>query len=514
MMSLTQTTARAFVPPLGMSLADAATTILSFLDTASTSMGRATANNDRAAQQAAELAAHERLFALDRGVYALLLQLPGVTDRARQIGVKNLLGVRGAGDGLLDARLEAMALRRLVDELPAQRLFKLFLTLRVGDGETLHRANNARTRKLILRVVLGAPRLELWAVKYRRKLEASLTHAWGRKTTSVVRSILGKSEWTAKERSIVHDTIDRFARDIELARECVAFVLGVSRVYTAPLLVAYEVAKTDLSAGAKLPPEVLEGIRSTFHSATPKEKVLEITAGSMTQGQKLAVQRRATEAGVEIAFDATAHDAVRLYLYAFEMGMTADVAAALVEKAKEGARKLRLPYGRTAVLLDASASMAGSKEQPLRPMATALALRDVLVHATRATVFTVGGEFDGPLVRPKGATSLAGALLDAIETEPEAVFVISDGYENRPAGRFAEVVTALREMGIGTPIYHLNPVFAAEAKGVRTFGEGITAMPAQSPTALGVAFVRSMLAADPQRGIDALLASARPLLSA
>jgi hypothetical protein len=76
------------------SASELATVVLRFLDAASTSLGRATAYNERATQQAAELAAHEALLRLDRGLYALLLALSGTTDHARQIGVKNLLGAR------------------------------------------------------------------------------------------------------------------------------------------------------------------------------------------------------------------------------------------------------------------------------------------------------------------------------------------------------------------------------------------------------------------------------------
>jgi hypothetical protein len=238
----------------------------------------------------------------------------------------------------------------------------------------------------------------------------------------------------------------------------------------------------------------------------------------MTAGQRLSVQRRAKDAGVDVAFDPRAHDAVRLYVYAFEMGMTAEIAAALDEKAKDAARGLRLPYAHVGVVLDASASMAGSKEQPLRPMATALAIRDVLRHAApRVEIAIAGGTVEGDLVRPRGATSLAGALLDVIERglpDVEAAFVISDGYENRPAGRLAEVVAALRSMNVRTPIYHLDPVFAAASRGVRSLSPDVVTMPANGPTGLGLAFVRAMLAADPARGMNALMAAARPLLTA
>jgi hypothetical protein len=150
-------------------------------------------------------------------------------------------------------------------------------------------------------------------------------------------------------------------------------------------------------------------------------------------------------------------------------------------------------------------------------MATALALRDVLAHVAKSETFVAGGDADGEgaLVRPRGETSLAHSLLDALASDPapEAIFVVSDGYENRPAGRLSEVVAAVRAMGIGTPILHLNPVFAAESKSpglVRSLG--VPVLPASSPRALGLAFVRALLEADPRRGIDVLVGLARPRL--
>jgi len=493
---------------------------LSFLDTASTAFGRATAYNSRELNQAAELAVHDALLRMDRGLYALLLALPGVTDRARQVGVKNLLGV--ASNGLVALEVERRVLSHLVAELPATRVFKLFVALRAGDEKAgIHRANNARTRKLILRVVLGSPRIELWAVKYRTKMAESLTHAWGVRTASILRAVLAKasSTWTSKEQTIVRRAIDRFApgKSVEKVRACVAFVLRVTGpMPTLPLLAAYESAKTDLSAGRRLPLEVLEGIRSTFHKDVKSADVLGLTKDSLTTGQRMQVQRRAAEASIEVQMDPTEYDAVRLYLYAFEMGMTPEIGAALLEKARKAALSLRLGYARIGILLDASASMAGSKEQALRPMATALAVRDVLMHASRSVVVISGGTSNGAdelLVRPSGATSLAEGLVELVGAGVEAVFVLSDGYENRPAGRFAEVLAAVRGMGIDTPVFHLNPVFAQEAKGVRSLAESsIATLPVSAPEALGLAMVRGLLVAEPRRGLEALTSLALPML--
>jgi hypothetical protein len=292
----------------------------------------------------------------------------------------------------------------------------------------------------------------------------------------------------------------------------VAFVLGHPGKEL-PLLAAYELAKADLAAGEKLPPEVLEGIRSVFHKGVPKEEVTRLTAGSLTRAQRITVQKRAEAAGADVRMDPADYDAVRLYTYAFEMGMTAEIERALRDKAIEAAARFLVPYGRVGILLDASASMMGSGEQKLRPMATALTLRDMLARTAEARVVTVGGALSGSLlVRPSGDTGLAYGLLELLEGRPEAVFVISDGYENRPAGRFAEVVAALRAQGDATPIFHLNPVFAAGAVGVRELARGLVpTLPAGRPEALSVLMLRGLLAADPARGIAALVRMAWPL---
>lgn len=514
----------AWAPPDGVTPKRAGSIVASFLDAAATSMGRSTHYNTREEQQKAELSVHEALLELDRDLYALLLAMPGVTDRARQVGIKNLLaGPRGERARILDAALERRLIERLIDELPPQRALKLFEALRAGSAdEGIRKANNARTRKLILRTILSSRRLDLWSVKYRAKVRAALTHAWGLRKAGALRAILAKDDAsrTAKERSILRGDIARFASaDLDKVYACVSFVLGNEGRASVPLIAAFEAAKRDLAAGEKLPLEVLEGIRSVFHKGTPKEEVLRLAAGSLTKGQRMEVQKRAAAADVDVQMDPTDYDSIRLYVYAFEMGMTPAIARALLEKAQRAAAGFPVRYGSIGILLDASASMLGGADQKLRPMATALAVRDMLQHVARARVITCGGTtsaIDAMLVRPSGDTSLAEGLMDLVADGAEAIFVLSDGYENRPAGRLAEVVSELRAMGIETPIVHLNPVFAAEAQGVRELVPGkVPTLPVMHPESLGLSFLRSLLEADPVRGIRALvrlaLAAAGPL---
>lgn len=502
--------------PEGVAPAKAGAIVLSFLDTAATSFGRSTHYNTREDQQKAEFSAHEALLTLDRDLYALLLRVPGVTDRARQVGIKNLLSVpRGERKGLVDDVMERRFLHDLIAELPAARVMKLFEALRVGAAEEgIRKANNARTRKLVLRTILSSGRLPLWAVKYRAKMRAALTHAWGERMTGALRSILAKEDaaWTAKERSMLREHIDRFASpDIEKVYACVSFVLGSDNENrtSVPLIEAFAAAKRDLSAGEKLPPEVLEGIRSVFHKGTPKEEVLRITAGSMTKSQRMQVKKRAAAANIDVKMDPADYDAVRLYVYAFEMGMTEAIARALIAKAREAAASFPVRYASIGILVDASASMMGGADQKLRPMATALAVRDMLQHVGRARVVVCGGAVsaaDSMVIRPCGDTSLAEGLIELVSEGPEAIFVLSDGYENRPQGRFAEVVAELRRMGVEIPIVHLNPVFAAESGGVRELVPGLVpTLPVERPEGLGLSFLRGMLQADPVRGIEALV---------
>ena len=90
-LSIRATTDLAWSPPANVRPGDAGRIVASFVDAAATALGRATHYNSREEQQKAELAAHAGLLDLDRALYALLLTLPGVLDRARQVGIKNLL---------------------------------------------------------------------------------------------------------------------------------------------------------------------------------------------------------------------------------------------------------------------------------------------------------------------------------------------------------------------------------------------------------------------------------------
>lgn len=521
-----------WVPPKATSAIECSKIVCNFLDVATTSFGRATHYNSRQEQQAAELRIHDELLTLSRDLYAVLLVLPGVTDRAVQMGMKKLLSTprNGVPELFISAGQERMIIEHMIQELPAQRMMKLFDAFRIGDEkQNILRANNARTRKLILSTLLSSPRLQLWVVKYRSKVRRVLTHAWGKRLSSIISKIVSRDEriWTSKESRIMNEEVFRYAyqspgkdpldtnvyNTTQKICECIRFAFGNRDRLTLPLLTAFERAKFDLYEGTRLPMEVLEGIRSTYHKAIPKEKVLEVVKDNLTTVQKMQVQKRAEKAGVKVDMDPLNYDAIKLYIYAFEKGLTDDIARALAEKGKKAAEGFPARYDTVGIIVDASASMAGDKTQPLRPMASALAMRDMLVNVGKETNVSYCGGLLGrnsdnlDVLKPSGDTEVADQLLMTLSRNPapEAVFVISDGYENAPAGRFAEVVTEVRRLGISTPIYHLNPVFAAETKRCKQLSRDVSTLPVQSPNAMGTGFVRNMIESDPERGINVLI---------
>ena len=102
-----------------------------------------------------------------------------------------------------------------------------------------------------------------------------------------------------------------------------------------------------------------------------------------------------------------------------------------------------------------------------------------------------------------------GYLIQEVKKD---VFVLTDGYENAPAGRFAEVVGAVRRMGVETPIHQFSPVFAAEARGIRSLCDAVPGLPVSKPEAIGLGLLKFLFEADVERGVEALLGMVRPAI--
>jgi hypothetical protein len=131
-----------------------------------------------------------------------------------------------------------------------------------------------------------------------------------------------------------------------------------------------------------------------------------------------------------------------------------------------------------AVVLDLSVSAISSGERLYHPAALGLALVGLLEQCLgQVTVFQVGGSspLNGRRIpRPVGPTDLATAVLEAARTEPQAILIVSDGYENCRQGDVAQVVEGLHRLGMAKVVYQVVPVFtAAENLSKRRLGENV-----------------------------------------
>lgn len=492
--------------------------LLRFIDTGGTSTNRSTAYNTKEQQSEAMKILHKDLYSIDRGIYTAALMMPGHTDNTIVTGVENLLSNQpGHTESMLEFDAETKAIALVLSRVSIPRVLKLFVKMKED------RVNNARTRRVILLTLFGTDKLPFWSIKYKRKMGEILEHAWNKRMSGIIRNIVNgrtsiekRTSLTRKEQGILRDHIGRYAKDVGIAYESVAFIFGLNYPFKHELFKSYIEAKTDITKGSKLPSEVLEGIRSTHHkdTVTPAE-VLELTKKNLSGRQAMKVQESAKRKDVKVEFDAMKQNVVDLYLYAYKLGeLTGDIREALQRKAKSAAKSSVFQYNKLAIVFDATESSRGDKTQPLRPMAIAMSVRDMLLNiGEEQHLFYCGGKRDGDLVHPMGETNLARPFIDALKKDPDAIVIISDGYENAPAGRLAEVIRGARKIGINIPIYHFNPVMSAEAGGVRVLSEEASTMPISSPDSLGMGMVKALIEADVQNGVRALFNTTVPQLA-
>lgn len=134
-------------------------------------------------------------------------------------------------------------------------------------------------------------------------------------------------------------------------------------------------------------------------------------------------------------------------------------------------------WGRVVAVLDDSYSAAGSGVKRRRPLAVALATHYLL--ETLAAAYTglwLHHRGDPLLVHPVGATALGERVLDGLEMRPDRLIVVSDGWDNAPAGQAGEVLRiwhARLDPGRATSVVHLNPVYDADTFDVRRLAAGV-----------------------------------------
>jgi len=378
--------------------------------------------------------------------------------------------------------------------------------LRLFNDLKKNKVNNDRSRKIVLGYIFGHPNLEFNALKYRNKIAVALEHVYGKRNTSILISIAKDYLTTGvykneNELQMVNSMVAMFdgGNDVDRALMILLFIFkeGDESMYGVSefgLLSQYFDAKKDITDISKVPEEVLIGLISNKNHpqydqlwSTPvKRESTKKLIRTKNEVTSVNQQVRQTKSNAKLGVKKTvnlekATDYMALYKTGFETGFTSEINDAIDGLAEK--KRMNLPYNNIGIVLDMSESMKGHKQESKNtPKAIAMFTSKVLgKSADSSTKVTTG----------KAGTDLASAFISLMrkedETKPyDAVFFLTDGYENVYEGLTNEVVTAfLTETGRYMPIFQVSPITGAETgANVRELGNEIVKMAVNSPSAL------------------------------
>ena len=379
--------------------------------------------------------------------------------------------------------------------------------LRLFTDLKTNTVNNERTRKIILGYIWGHPNLEFNVLKYRNKLSKVLKHVYGIRNTSVLISIAEKYLNTnvydsEKEHNIINNLIYKFNRNSDVVRllKILLFLFkkGNENMYSSldfPLLNEYYTACNDITLVNKVPEEVLIGLISNknhpqydqmWSSDIKKEstkKMLRTNVEVTSVNQQVRQTKQNKKLGVDkpVNFE-KATDFMALYKTGFENGFDNKIKSA-IDKLAEKNKISNFPYQNIGIIMDVSNSMEGhKKESKNTPKAIGMFTSKVLgKSAQNKTIVTAGSQ----------ATDLASSFIQLMKLENEtklydAIFFITDGYENMYEGLTNEVVNAfINETERYLPVFQISPITGAEmGANVRELGSEIVKMSVNSPKSL------------------------------
>ncbi|ALG08755.1 hypothetical protein [Kibdelosporangium phytohabitans] len=414
----------------------AAEDMLMFVNAAITSSGQREFHSSAQEQQLSLGFLHEYMIGNYRDLYAATLALD-INDHNAVLIAHRLLATPGDTD-LEQRRLEGALIGRRLCLVAPQQVYRLLRGLRQS------RVNNRRTRAIVRDWLAHRPDPAFDAVKYRSQLKRALRH-------------------THPEPS-----------DSELGD----FLFGGRPRYETPILETWRRAHYEQASVYELPYTVAEGFaakhkidRSTF---------LERIAPRMTRGEQLRTQATAERNDAGIAVDLTRMPLTRLASYALSLplseraGRRTELTGALRAAAARVAGRDAGRWGRVVAVLDDSFSTYGSGQKRRRPLAVALAC-SLLFEALADTYVPLwtSGRTDALLAYPYGVTALGERVLDGLDHGPDRLLIVSDGWDNAPAGMAAEVLRVWRtrlDPEHKVSVVHLNPVYDAGTFDVKGLG--------------------------------------------
>ncbi|MFF5212905.1 hypothetical protein [Streptosporangium sp. NPDC000396] len=446
----------------------AAEDVLLFVNAAITSTGQREFHADAGQQSLSLDFLHHYMLGNYRDLYAATLAL-GINDHNAAAIVLRLLET--AKDATPEQRrAEGRLIARALRELPPPRVYRLFGTLRRAG------INNRRTRAIMRDWLAARPDPAFDAVKYRSAFKAAARHAHLR-----LDDLHRRDGYDGYDGRDSRDGADRFGGELGPF----LFEPHARRTFRTPIFETWRRAHYERASVYELPYTVAEGFAARH--GIDRAVFLERIAPRLTRLERLRLQKAAHEAGATAVQadqgELESMPLTRLASYMLSLSLDdrvrrrAELTGALRAAALRVAGEQAGRWGRVAAVLDDSFSSFGSGEKRRRPLAVALACHFLLeALAGHYTPLWLSGRGDALLTYPLGATPLGERILDALDLGPDRLVIVSDGWDNAPAGLAGEVLrvwaTRLNPDG-RTSAVHLNPVYDADDFDVRRLAPSV-----------------------------------------
>lgn len=394
-------------------------------------------------------ASHNALLEHNRMLYASLLNLPGLSAEDSMQIIQRLLAVTEQGGQTVSLDVKKTEDHLIGEVLPFMEVskvldgFKQLVALKV---------NNQRTANWIKSYILGSPQVEQWAVSHRNTLAKLLVHAMGKQVaqTCVNFILLKSNKRSDHQNAYLEKNLYRFIGDNtkELIQDTYLFLFGKLNKTSHEKLNAYLQSRKNLENGKGLPYKVLRGLAATFHPKTESSQVRRLAGKNKVKREYIV--------GGELV-DANSTNLVDRIRKQYLDGTKDEwVTQKILAEAS------RLPHwdAKVALILDTSYSMLGFGARMYNNLSIATAMTQVLEKRTSdIKIIQVGNKQTSEFPKAKGVTTLAEGILEAMGYQPDAVLVISDGYENVEQGDAKMVLQGLKNLGVNTPFVHILPAF-------------------------------------------------------
>lgn len=452
----------------------------------------------------------KELYKIDKSIPLLLASLKDSTLFFRQEVIRNELasGSWGGTQAIVapkiwfDQGMQDRILDHVLSSLPPTYALRLFTSFADKKG----RVNNSRTRDKI-RSWVFANLNDFTAVKYRTKFRKALVHAYGVKHSSVIISNLERYIRNEPHKvDLLNDEVFRYSElDGTTLAKLLLFVFrkGVSSWYTnfkftAAFFDAAE-AKTedDFFTNAKLldvsvaiglirtyPNPLFKTFKSDGRIRDGVKSKLLTTSRTLSDNQKVRTKALQEKVGGKSRKDVDYSKVQTETLY-----KTDGVKDQQIKRVKED--RLSLPFQHIGIVHDVSLSNVGG-------VGSAEAINSHVVNVLKESV-----QNNCVIESPKFQTDLTLPFVEIVKQHPdvEAIFIVSDGYENYPyEGCLNDMVKRYRQKGGTAQIIHCSPYVSAEQKAqARSLGSEIISLAVNHPSQIQTQMEARLLDFNPKR---------------